>query len=87
MTAVLLNCQGTIGVHLPAQDLSMLHTKATCFAALRPLSYIPAKGEKKKSGHIFSVKISLTLILTELKRHDSDGATQSYKIILKLLHA
>lgn len=46
----------------------MLHTKATCFAALRPLPYIPAteKGgkkevkKKKKEGISFSEDSSNT---------------------------
>lgn len=48
LAAVLLHCQCAVGIDLPAQDLPVLHSQPTGFAALRPLPYIPAEVEKKR---------------------------------------
>lgn len=37
-----VDVEGPVGIHLPAQDLAVLHTQATCLTALRPLTNVPA---------------------------------------------
>lgn len=36
-----VDVEGPVGIHLPAQDLAVLHTQATCLTALRPLTNVP----------------------------------------------
>lgn len=53
LAAVRLHRQAAVGVYLAAQDLAVLHAQATGFAALRPLSDVPASSgmrERKKAG-------------------------------------
>lgn len=42
LAAVGLHCQATVGIHLAAEDLAVLHAQATGLAALGPLSDVPA---------------------------------------------
>lgn len=42
LAAVGLHRQAAVGIHLAAQHLAMLHAQAAGFAALRPLSDVPA---------------------------------------------
>lgn len=71
----------------------MLHTKATCFAALRPLPYIPAtekggKKEVKKKKKRASLSVKIHPILPQQNSKDMIlMLVKNLKIILKLLHA
>lgn len=42
LAAVGLHRQATVGIHLAAQDLAVLHAQATGLAAFRPLPDVPA---------------------------------------------
>lgn len=53
LAAIGLHRQAAVGVHLAAQDLAVLHAQAAGFAALGPLSDVPASSgmrEREKAG-------------------------------------
>lgn len=56
LAAVGLHRQASVGVHLAAQNLAMLHAQAAGFAALGPLPDVPAgSGRREGQGQITPV--------------------------------
>lgn len=58
LAAVGLHGQAAVGVHLAAQNLAMLHAQAAGFAALRPLSDVPASSGTRERDRDMSPSVS-----------------------------
>lgn len=81
LAAVLLHCQCAVGVDLPAQDLAVLHSEPTGFAALRPLPYIPESWAwEEVAGLLFwnGLGAAVTVTLRYLLVSDSVDAVENW---------